>query len=63
MNSHEKPTQKNELEKQQCDQIGRNFAIWAKFLALGAFFSEKYCPNDLGVIFFQISPKIHLNKL
>jgi hypothetical protein len=52
MNSHEKPTQKNELEKQQCDQIGRNFAIWAKFLALGAFFSEKYCPNDLGVIFF-----------
>jgi hypothetical protein len=22
----------------QCDQIGRNFAIWAKFLALGELF-------------------------
>jgi hypothetical protein len=31
------------------------------FLALGAFFSEKYHPNDLGAIFFkniaQNSPK------
>jgi hypothetical protein len=42
---------------------------WAKFrhlgniFALGAFFSKKYRPNDLGAIFSKISPKIHLNKL
>jgi hypothetical protein len=45
----------------QCDQIGRNFAVWAIFFALGAFFSEKYRPNDLGAFFFkniaQNSPK------
>jgi hypothetical protein len=34
----------------QCDQIGRNFAGWAIFLALGALFSEKCRPNDLDAI-------------
>jgi hypothetical protein len=28
---------------------------------LGAFFNEKYFPNDLGAIFSKMPPKIHLN--
>jgi hypothetical protein len=35
----------------QCDQIGRNFAIWAIFFGIGHIFSEKYRPNDLGATF------------
>jgi hypothetical protein len=35
---------------------------WAIFWAVGAFFSDKYRPNDLGAIFFKKSPQIHLNK-
>jgi hypothetical protein len=46
---------------EQCDQIGQNFAIWTTYLALGAFFSEKYHPNHLGEFFqktiAQNSPK------
>jgi hypothetical protein len=29
---------------------------------LGAFFSEKYRPNDLGAFFFKNIAKIHLHK-
>jgi hypothetical protein len=45
----------------QCDQIERNFAIWAKFSALGAFLSEKCLPNVLGAIFFKknFAPNSH----
>jgi hypothetical protein len=35
----------------QCDQIGRNFDVWAHFSAFGRN------------LFFEKSPKIHLNKL
>jgi hypothetical protein len=50
-------------EHQQGDQIGRNFAIWAKFCGIGRIFSRKKSPNDLGEILTQKkSPKIHLNN-
>jgi hypothetical protein len=43
----------------QCDQIGQNFAIGANFLALGAFFSEKYRQMIWAqfVLFVKYSPK------
>jgi prolipoprotein diacylglyceryltransferase len=56
-------TRNHGIQCNQCDQIGRNFAIWAIFLGVGRIFSEKYRPNDLGAIFSKILPKIHLNKL
>jgi hypothetical protein len=37
----------------QCDQMGEISPFGRYFLALGAFFSEKYRPNDLGAIFFK----------
>jgi prolipoprotein diacylglyceryltransferase len=42
---------------EQCDRIGRIFAIWARFLGIGRIFSENYRPNDLGAIFFKIIPQ------
>jgi hypothetical protein len=35
----------------QCDQIGPNFAMWAKIFGVRRIFSEKYRPKDLGEIF------------
>jgi hypothetical protein len=32
-------------------RLGKILPFGQYFLALGAFFSEKYCPNDLGAIF------------
>jgi hypothetical protein len=47
----------------QCDQIGQNFAIWAKFFGVGRNFSEKCRPNDLGEIFFKKIARNSPNKL
>jgi hypothetical protein len=44
-------------------RLGKISPFGRYFLALGAFFSEKYCPNDLGAIFSKISPKFHINML
>jgi hypothetical protein len=46
---------------EQCDLIGRNFAIWVIRFGVGRIF-VKYRPNNLGELVFQ-SPKIRLNKL
>jgi hypothetical protein len=44
-------------------RLGEISPLGRYFLALGAFFSEKYHPNDFGAIFFKRSPQIHLNNL
>jgi hypothetical protein len=44
-------------------KFGEILPFGRNFLALGAFFSDKYRPNDLGAFFSKISPPIHLNKL
>jgi hypothetical protein len=43
----------------ECDQIGRNFDVWAHFSAFGRIYSETYRPNDSGAIFsIKYRPKI-----
>jgi hypothetical protein len=44
----------------QCDHIGRNFAIWAIFFGVGRIFFLKYRPNDLGEFFSKNRPKFTL---
>jgi hypothetical protein len=39
--------------KSQYDQIGENFAIWAKVYSIGGFFSSKKLPNDLDEILVE----------
>jgi hypothetical protein len=41
------------LGSHQCDQIGRNFAVWVIFFGVGRiFFFKKYRPNDMAAICF-----------
>jgi hypothetical protein len=41
------------FDESQCDQIGKNFSIWAKVFSIGRFFSRKKFPNDLGEILVE----------
>jgi hypothetical protein len=38
------------FEESQCDEIGKNFAIWAKFFSIGRIFFKKKSPHDFGEI-------------
>jgi hypothetical protein len=44
-------------------RLGEISPFGRKFLSLGAFFNEKYSPNDWGAFFVKKSPKIHLDEL
>jgi hypothetical protein len=41
-------------EDMQCDQIGRNLAVWEHHSSLGRIFIYKISSNDLGALFLIV---------